>query len=155
MTNNSRGHETEKDRPYNPCVAHFALLPSPRCAFDLRSRSLKLRQWTRLINFYFTFPMGSFELWGRRTEGVVVTNDCGMKCRADCGLLRTGSQEVLPVVLPVGSSKVVKIGKRGSACRFRSRVARTISLVDGAQVFGIQKSSPGRFPVLYCRHGEL
>ncbi len=61
----------------------------------------------------------SFELWGRRTEGVVVTNDCGMKCRADCGLLRTGSQEVLPV----GSSKVVKIGKRGSACRFRSRVA--------------------------------
>src|SRR5439155_21905374 len=40
------------------------------------------------------FHLGSFELWGRRTEGVVVTNDCGMKCRADCGALRTGSQAV-------------------------------------------------------------
>src|SRR5947208_4889979 len=50
VTNNRRDHETEKDRPYNPCVAHFALLPSPWCAFD-RTTDPKGALWIRLSTF--------------------------------------------------------------------------------------------------------
>src|SRR5881275_3307862 len=66
---------------------------------------LKVALLDSAINFYSLFRwVRSFELWGRRTEGVVVTNDCGMKCRADCGLLRTRSQEVFTAELLAGQA---------------------------------------------------
>jgi hypothetical protein len=93
------------------------------------------QRWRRTELGYqllFAFPMGSFvRTLGRRTVGVVITNDCGMKRRADCGLLRVESQEVLPLGVRV--------------LRTDSVPRRRIDQFGGGAGVWKPGSSPGRF----------